>query len=489
MTEIYLTSTATSGDNIVLGAGDDAMIAAGVTRAANGGYGVNGSFGGHIVDVLGSVFGTSAGVLLGSSAESYVSSRVNVGQEGDVSGYSYGVRIIGSGGEVFNSGRISGSVAVHHYGGYLNLRNAGAIDGMSTGIATGCDGAKIVNTGTIFGRYYGISFNDDSSPADNERTVINYGTIHGDSLGILGGSEAPYRIENFGFIRGVWLHNGDDTVLNGGRITGALSMLGGDDTYTGIGDARVLDGIDGGDGNDTLTGGDRRDVIAGGAGNDTLRGGDGRDRVAGGAGDDRFVADGDGTADRYFGDGGRDRIDYGEVGDDVTIDLRQGTARGEVIGRDRIDGFEIVLTGNGDDVLVAADSTVRMVAGAGNDILRGSANADMLEGGAGDDRLVGNGGRDTLKGGRGDDRMTGGSGLDQFVFADRFGQDVITDFNAAKAGEKIDLRAVGAIESFADLRNNHMRQAGDDVRIETGANVLLLEDVVLGDLQAEDFLF
>lgn len=67
----------------------------------------------------------------------------------------------------------------------------------------------------------------------------------------------------------------------------------GDDTLTGSGG---LDRLDGGDGNDTLSGLQENDRLDGGAGDDVLIGGTGTDQLIGGAGKDRFVfAAGDST--------------------------------------------------------------------------------------------------------------------------------------------------------------------------------------------------
>jgi hypothetical protein len=62
--------------------------------------------------------------------------------------------------------------------------------------------------------------------------------------------------------------------------------------------------VDGGAGDDTLTGSNSGDEISGGAGNDDITGGDGADTLSGGAGNDNFVytADDDISADSAAGD-------------------------------------------------------------------------------------------------------------------------------------------------------------------------------------------
>jgi serralysin len=90
----------------------------------------------------------------------------------------------------------------------------------------------------------------------------------------------------------VYAGDGDDVVIN---RTGIPSM------------------IDGGAGNDRLTGGSGADFIGGGAGNDRIRGGAGDDDLLGGDGDDRLR--GQAGDDRLTGQDGRNRLDGGRDGD------------------------------------------------------------------------------------------------------------------------------------------------------------------------------
>jgi len=73
---------------------------------------------------------------------------------------------------------------------------------------------------------------------------------------------------------------GDDT-LNGGDDNDGLSGFSGNDVLNG---ERGFDRLFGGNGNDTLTGGNARDTLFGGAGNDSLAGNDGDDTLVGGTG-------------------------------------------------------------------------------------------------------------------------------------------------------------------------------------------------------------
>ncbi len=77
--------------------------------------------------------------------------------------------------------------------------------------------------------------------------------------------------------------------------------------------------INGGDGDDSLTGGSARDQIYGGLGNDTLTGGDGDDSL-----------NGNGGTDYLYGGMGNDTV-YG--GDDTVVDYIWGNAGGDDFNR------------------------------------------------------------------------------------------------------------------------------------------------------------
>ena len=77
-----------------------------------------------------------------------------------------------------------------------------------------------------------------------------------------------------------------------------------------------------------------------------------------------------------------------------------------------------------------------------------------------------------------------------FFFSDDFGRDRITDFDATNSNEVIDLSGVSAIANYADLiSGNYLSQSGSDVLITVDAdNVIILENVLLSDLDATDFI-
>ncbi|WAP69474.1 hypothetical protein [Jiella pelagia] len=307
-------------------------------------------------------------------------------------------------------------------------------------------------------------------------------------------------IVNLAIGRGAFGDAAGDTLINIEHVNGSrfADVLTGDDGINilrgGAGNDIIRgyaenDLLFGGDGSDTIFGGDGKDRINGEAGHDRLSGGMGTDTVFGHLGDDVIIGDADGTADTYNGEVGNDAIDYSAVTTAIDVNFANGVATGSAIGRDSLAGFERVFAGSGNDSLVANAETFLMDGGAGNDTMLGSSGANILVGGLGNDILNGFDGYDRLNGGAGDDRLAGGGNNDVFIFADGFGTDVVVDFNEFSSAEKIDLSAVTAITSFADLAANHLTQVGADAVITDGANTITLNGVLIADLDANDFLF
>jgi Ca2+-binding RTX toxin-like protein len=176
----------------------------------------------------------------------------------------------------------------------------------------------------------------------------------------------------------------------------------GDDTLTITGALGVRTSLEGGAGDDALTG---DDVISGRGGPDTLSGELGADRLDGGAGEDRLRGD-PAQGDDYYTPRihlSRDVL-RGGAGDDTVTDSG---------GANRLDG------GSGDDLLEGGSGPDRLVGGPGADWLSGHRGADRLSGGAGRDEMRGGAGADRLLGGAGVDRLFGGSGRDRLLARDR----------------------------------------------------------------------
>ncbi len=302
---------------------------------------------------------------------------------------------------------------------------------------------------------------------------------------------APDRVPDFASFGG---NDGDQEII-GSAINDAVSAGNGNDTISGLAGDDYLDGGNGddwiwgdggndtifaGDGNDFVDGGDDEDLIFGGAGDDELRGGnhddvihggDGRDILRGNRGNDTLY--GGAGNDTILGDNNDDLI-FGELGNDV---LRGGKGRDEVHG------------GDGNDRIFGNDQEDTLHGGDGDDLMRGGFQSDLMFGDAGNDTLFGGGGFDTLVGGAGNDILKGDFNADVFVFEDGHGHDEILDFEALSDPEKIDFSGLSTLGDIAAVLAASVQQ-GSDVLITTSAtSSILLHDVWLADLDANDFLF
>lgn len=174
---------------------------------------------------------------------------------------------------------------------------------------------------------------------------------------------------------------GDDTIYGEAGDDVIEGGIGNDIIFAGIGDDAVRgdegnDSIDGGDGNDNLSGGTGRDAIFAGADNDIVFGdddddvisdGDGEDEIHGGEGNDYILAATDAASDSYSGDSGEDTIDYSSAIVNIVIDVGRGRAESIEIGKDLIAGFEKIISGHGDDHLIAGSTSISMTGGDGDD--------------------------------------------------------------------------------------------------------------------------
>ncbi len=397
--------------------------------------------------IYGDVWGNDGAInLISTDSGLEKNSKIFVGKSSTLSALQGPtVHIEADSSTVTNAGEITAvnGNAVQLWGNQTLLFNSGTIallsDSENTLLLQGNE-AKIVNTGTIQGDGIEATIlfearnptpdisNEYAGSLDNSGNVLsgglalqgsvgsdlitNSGTISGDIK--LGGGAGGDALTNSGFIDGrvTGFGSGGGTVKNSGTITeelitgkgfdlvvntGKLNYVdlgGSDDRYIALGDGYVSSRVDGGAGNDRLTGGKFAEVFNGDQGNDTLRGKGGEDTLTGGAGNDSL-----------FGGVGEDDLDGGD-------------------GKDRLWG------NRGDDVLVG---------GSKNDKLFGNADDDTLKGGAG---------ADALWGGRGEDALFGGGGDDEFHFRGDSGNDSIFDFK--RGADKIILHDLG-IEGFADL--------------------------------------
>ena len=256
---------------------------------------------------------------------------------------------------------------------------------------------------------------------------------------------------------------GFDTVAYWRAVAGIVADLGAGRVTDGLGNTDTLlqiEGVDGSEFADRLTGGAGADSLAGRAGDDTLDGAGGSDTLIGGAGDDKYVVNAAGDVVTEAADEGRDQVSAS-----ITYTLGAFVEDLTLTGAAAING-----AGNGlSNAIIGNAAANVLTGGASNDTLNGGGGVDTLTGGAGDDiyvvdvvgeslteaanagtdtvlssvamtlglnfenltltgaaaisgtgntlsnALIGNGAANTLSGGAGDDTLDGGAGNDSLI--------------------------------------------------------------------------
>jgi Ca2+-binding RTX toxin-like protein len=204
--------------------------------------------------------------------------------------------------------------------------------------------------------------------------------------------------------------SGNDTVT-GADTPGTLSGGSGDDSVSGRGT------LNAGSGNDVLTGSPLADNLRGSSGRDTLDGGFGADDISGGGNTDTLVypARVNGvnvTIGSGNGNDGGPEDQTGSRRDTVRgdVEVLYGTELGDVLVGDRTS--ETLIGLGGDDFAAGNSGNDTVLGFDGNDLLIGESGADLLRGGPGADREFGKSGHDRLAGGPDDDFLRGGAGHD-----------------------------------------------------------------------------
>ena len=349
-------------------------------------------------------------------------------------------------------------------------------------------------------------------------TMRNIGDVYlvaGDSYKF---TMAPQTVSKGGTMQFDGSHLGATDSLNfdGSAVrNGSLQIDGGagNDILTGGGGADVISGSDfGGNGVDTLSGGAGNDVLGlGSTAGGTMIGGDGNDSLGSFLGGS-VVADG-GSGNDVIGLGAsmnRDcRIDGGSGTDTLYLsgDYSAGFTftPGTMVNVENLTlgvGFNYRLTTY--DAIVAADQTLTVDGSAlyapNTMIFNGSRETDgmfVLKGGAGNDVLVGGAGSDSLTGAGGADTLTGGGGADVFVYhniSDSTGSayDTIKGFDAASDSFNLNVRvnAVGAAVTSGALSTASF---DSDLAADIGSHQLRAHQAVLftpnsGNLSGHLFL-
>ncbi|MCX9158578.1 Ig-like domain-containing protein, partial [Niveibacterium sp. 24ML] len=229
--------------------------------------------------------------------------------------------------------------------------------------------------------------------------------------------------------------------------------------------------LDGGSGNDGITGSAARDVIYGFAGNDTIDGAAGADYLDGGLGNDNIT--GGSGSDKLIGGAGTDTM-TGGTGDDVyvlsdTLDTLTERAN-EGIDTIVLDGTYVAANAGSSFSLASRTNFENLTAeGAANINLTGNSSDNRLEGNSGDNVISGGAGNDYLIGGAGNDTLSGGAGSDVFVW------------RLADGGASTGTPAVDTITDFTyggGYSNVQSTTAGVPVG---GGDVLDLRDLLQGE--------
>ena len=215
--------------------------------------------------------------------------------------------------------------------------------------------------------------------------------------------------------------NGDDILYANQEIDPAAALAAGESQALQDGESGWLDG---GEGDDRLTGDAGADILLGGGGNDLILGGGGDDHLAGDdsghevpqylrtlayrvahdiatdAGGNRIYTYRYSTVNDVARQAGGDDALYGGAGSDWLLgqggdDYLEGGMGNDVAFGD--EGGDTILGGEGDDELN----------GDNRDLAGDLHGKDCIEGGAGNDRIAGNGGADVLYGDEGDDVING----------------------------------------------------------------------------------
>ncbi|MBO9502946.1 calcium-binding protein, partial [Brevundimonas sp. A19_0] len=408
----------------------------------SGGY-----FDGGLIEITSTgsavVSATDIGTAFGYFAGGYGSAFINRGSLSVTAlQQAFGIYTHGSDFSAVNAGTLRvqsntmDAIGIQAMNG-IDLTNSGRLEVIGVRLAHGVvseRGGHIDNSGTLIARgaeeNVGIvvrHFQAETVSIENTGTIEADIAVLDDSGRYSPPQHAVQTLVNSGTIRGaIDLRLGDDSVSNSGLIEGDVLLGLGADTYIGTG-GELRGAVHGGFGADHLVGGDRDDILFGEEGDDVITGGAGNDLIQGGRGTN--VID---------GGAGRDTLTYTGVLRGVSLDLREGWARGASL--DEITGIEDVLGSKWDDTL------------------RGDDHDNLLFGAGGDDTLEGRDGRDVIAGGTGADTLSGGAGDDTFIYGTGDGHDEITDFSA---GDRIEIHGYTSAQAI--------QQVGSDTIIRLSA--------------------
>ncbi|QOZ26713.1 calcium-binding protein [Bradyrhizobium sp. CCBAU 51753] len=226
-------------------------------------------------------------------------------------------------------------------------------------------------------------------------------------------------------------------------------------------------GLNGYGGTDTYTsienivGSNNDDTIIGDGGNNTLNGGGDADSLIGGGGDDTLIG-GAGAANTMQGGTGNDRYVVQAAGDSVKELANEGTDLVETALA------TYTLPSNVENLTHTGSANFTGAGNELNNVIIGGAGNDYLIGGAGDDTLIDGSGLNTLQGGQGNDIYAVQSNADTvFEFANE-GVDEVQTFLASYTlpADVVKLTFIGSASHVGvgnSLSNTFTGGPGDDI--------------------------
>jgi Ca2+-binding RTX toxin-like protein len=233
---------------------------------------------------------------------------------------------------------------------------------------------------------------------------------------------------------------GDQTIPADGTFTVVVNGGAGNDQLTVLATKNEVAavGLNGGKGEDVLTGADSNDTLNGGEDDDIIAGAKGDDVLNGGPGNDTLVWTNDDGSDTINGDAGDDTFDV--TGSPIQGDSFLLEPNGARVRLTRLNlrtsvldtaAERIHINGLGGGEFVAEEGDVSGLTrlsvdgGGGADTLFGTDGPDVISGGPGNDTLSAGAGDDRIAGDGNDDTINAGAGDDQVIWNDGDGSDVV----------------------------------------------------------------
>ena len=254
--------------------------------------------------------------------------------------------------------------------------------------------------------------------------------------------------------------------INGGAGNDNLSGFPIDDIINGLGgndqiiDDLGNDKLDGGTGNDYLVGNTGNDTLIGGAGNDSLFGGLDKDLLIGGAGNDYYW--------------------LVDAVDSITEAVGGGT---DTISTDSVINVNLANYANVEIVVLSGSADLNVSGSERSDQLIGNSGANFLVGGEGNDTLAGNGGVDALIGSSGNDTFYVDNAADLLDELVGEGKDTVVAFvdYALGANVEIEVLTLGETSGDSDGTGNKFNNTINGNAFDNTVSGLFGNDTLIGN--------